>query len=232
MKEDLTIFYKPIDQEKNGSFYLKQAQIDLPLRIYNMIKEENYSSEEEFYNELRKIILEHTSYYLFPNTLCSFYPKVVEQKASKELTCFLSGAAIKPNESYYRYRPILENLETGKVYTITQTIIASLAYIDYFPSTLFEFESWAQKIEQTEYYTDDKIDFYNFSCLAGDNCLYLKEFKKDKERQRQRSTRKKIKELEKTKLELIKIQDTAMNNNDIEKKLIRIEKRIQKLKEG
>lgn len=228
MEKNTELFYS--NNDKLGTEYLAKMEIDLPPRIFNILKESNASTEEQFFKELEEIIFEHTSYYLFPNELCSFYPKVIEHKATKNFTCFLSGAEIVPGESYYRYRPIIENLQTNKVYTITQTIIASIDYIDCFPQTLFEFELWAQNIDQAEYHQNEKVDFYLLSSLAGSNCLYLKELKKNSDKKRKRHITKEIKELEKLRLELVKIKTMALNPENTAKKLIKIEKRIKQLK--
>ena len=146
-------------------------EIDLPVRLINNLKNNTFYNEESFFKEVEKIYIEHTSHYLFPNTLISFYPQVREQRASSELTCDLSGAKIKKGSLYYTYHPFMENLINGKVYTIKKMIKAELSFIDLFPQDLFTYEEWYYKLKNAYYIDDDIIDFYNLSISCGENCL-------------------------------------------------------------
>lgn len=225
--EDLDIFTKT--NLVNGSEYLKKVDFEIPIRIKNIIKNEQFLSEKNFYERLESLIYAHTSFYLFPNNLCYFYPKTLEHKASKELTCHLSGAIIKPGEEYYCYRPLLENLETKKVYTITNTVISSLGYQDLFPQTLFEFEDWCQKLNENYYNKNSKIDFYEFSIIAGSNALYLKELNRNTIKRKQRENLKLIKQLEKEKKELIALLKASINPNEVKQKIYKIDNKINQL---
>lgn len=106
--EELDIFIN--NNIPNGNQYLKKLDFELPIYIQNILNNKYFSSESNFYKYLEELIQEHNSFYLFPNCLCSFYPRVLEYKASKSYTCHLSGAIIKPGEEYYCYRPLLRNL--------------------------------------------------------------------------------------------------------------------------
>lgn len=163
----------------NGQYYLNNIDFYIPTRIKNMLKDKYFKDEISFYKKLEELIVKHTSYYLFPNDICFFYPKTTDQIASKEFICDISGSRIKRNENYYRFRPILENLNTKKVYTLKRSIILSYDYENILPQNLFEFENWCQKIEQ-HYYEDDKIDFYSIACNMKDNALELRKFNKRK----------------------------------------------------
>lgn len=112
-----------MNKEIDIELYLEKLEYDIPTRIKNILKEETFYSEKDFYKKLEETILEHTSFYLFPGDLCSFYPKFVETKATKYFTCYLSGAPIVPGESYYTYRPLIQNLNTSKKYTISSSLL-------------------------------------------------------------------------------------------------------------
>lgn len=167
------------DFKPNGQNYLNSIDFEIPIRIQNKLKNEYFKSELDFYKKLEELTIKHTSYYLFPNNICYFYPKLTEQIALKEYTCQISSAKIKKNEYYYRYRPMIENCTTKKVYTLKKSIIISINCEQYLPQDLWQFEEWCQKL--TEYYfrEDDQIDFYNFASNIGDNGLDLKELGKD-----------------------------------------------------
>lgn len=212
--------------------YLEIMGYDIPTRLKNILKEETFYSEKQLYQRLEEIVLEHTSYYLFPGDQCSFYPKFVESKATKNFTCYLSGAPIVPGESYYTYRPLIKNLNTHKSYTISSSIIASAGYIDLFPTTLLDFEEWCRKLEQAEYSNDDEIDFYGFSCIAGSNCLYPKELHDDKETRKRRRNINKIKNLEKTEKEILETIDFSINPEETEKRLQKIKIKIKQLQDN
>ena len=147
------------------------AEVDLPVRIKNILISDKFYNEESFFKAVDKLVLEHTSNYLFPNSLISFYPQVREYNASRDLVCNLSGARIKKGSLYYTYHPLIEDLSTGKVYTIKKQIKAELGYIDYFPQNLATYEDWYYKIKNAYYVNDEKIDFYGLSSECGENCL-------------------------------------------------------------
>lgn len=150
------------------------SEMDLPIRLLNILRKRHFHSEESFYNNVEQLILQYTSRYLFPNQLVSFYPQVKEKKANRNLECHLSGASIKRGSFYYTYHPFIENLETGKVYVIKKKICAELAYIDYFPQDLFTYEEWYYRMHNAYYENDNSIvDFYLLSRECGESCLDL-----------------------------------------------------------
>ena len=147
------------------------AEVDLPVRIKNILINDKFYSEDSFYKMVDKLVLEHTSHFVFPNKLISFYPQVREYTASRDLVCNLSGAKIKKGSLYYRYHPLMQDVITGKVYTIKKDIKVELGYIDYLPQDLVTYEEWYYKLKNADYTSDDKIDFYGLSCECGDSCL-------------------------------------------------------------
>lgn len=163
--DDFSEMRKPIDIQN------LLLEMTLPTRLKNILKANNFYSEESFFQTVDKLLLEHTSYYLFPNKLISFYPQVLEHNASTDITCNLSGAKIKKGSLYYTYHPFMEDLESGRVYTIKKKIKSELGFIDLFPQDLFTYEEWYRKLTTSYYQKDDIIDFYFLSSECGDNCL-------------------------------------------------------------
>lgn len=156
---------KPIDIKN----LLKEVQ--LPIRLINILKVDTFYSEDAFFQAVDKLVLEHTSHYLFPNRLISFYPQVIERHATKDLICNLSGAKINKGSFYYTYHPFMEDLKSGRVYTIKRKIHTELGYIDYFPQDLFTYEEWYYKVKNAYYGNNDTIDFYFLSRECGESCL-------------------------------------------------------------
>lgn len=175
-------FDKEVGEKEPISIKYLLKEVNLPVRLMNILVQKDFYSEEDFYKEVDKLTLEHTSYYLFPNRLISFYPQVIERCAKREITCNLSGARIKEGSFYYTYHPFMEDLKSGRVYTISKKIHAELSYIDYFPQNLFTYEEWYYKLKNAYYEHDDIIDFYFLSRECGENCLdpYLLNISKKK----------------------------------------------------
>lgn len=217
------------NNQPNGCEFLKIIGFEIPVRFKNILNNEYFKNEAEFYRRLEELINIHTSYYLFPNDICFFYPKVEESVATKEFTCYLSGAIIKPGEQYYCYRPLLENISQNKVYTVKTNIIASIGYYDLFPSTLFEFEEWCQKLDQNYYRSDDKIDFYAFSSIAGTNALDLRLLEKNPSKRKRRENLKKFRKLQIQLNELMNILPFSINKEDTQKKIDKIKRKMKQL---
>lgn len=146
-------------------------EVELPTRLINILKVGTYYSEKAFFEKVNQLLLEHTSHYLFPNRLIAFYPQVVERCANSDLICHLSGVRIKKGSFYYTYHPFMEDLESGRVYTIQKKIHTELCYIDYFPQDLFTYEEWYYKVKNAYYINDHIIDFYFLSSECGESCL-------------------------------------------------------------
>ena len=149
-------------------------EVDLPIRLLNILKSSHFNSVESFYQAVEWLTMQYTSRYLFPNQLVYFYPQVQQKMARRDLVCHLSGASIKKGSFYYAYHPFIENLETGRTYTIHNYICAELAYIDYFPQDLFTYEEWYYHLHNAYYENNNgPIDFYLLSCQCGESCLDL-----------------------------------------------------------
>lgn len=71
--------FEPIDITK------LLLEMDLPIGVINILKENTFYSEENFFKTVDKLRLEHTSNYLFPNRLMSFYPQIKERHATNDL---------------------------------------------------------------------------------------------------------------------------------------------------
>lgn len=153
--------------------YLLQ-ELDLPVRLLNILKSKHFYSVDSFYQAVEELTQQYTSHSLFPNELVSFYPHVKERMARKDLICHLSGAYIRKGSFYYTYHPFIQNLVTGKVYTIQKKICTELAYIDYFPQDLLTYEEWYYRVHNAYCESDNgPIDFYLLSCECGEDCLDL-----------------------------------------------------------
>lgn len=88
-------------------------EIDLPVRLVNILKKETFYSVESFYKTVEDLRLKYMSSYLFPNSYVSFYPQVKERHATTNLTCCLSGSIIRKGSLYCSYSPFIENLKGG-----------------------------------------------------------------------------------------------------------------------
>lgn len=138
-------------------------------------------SVNELEELLETIYIDSTSTLYFPNDLCCFYPKITEQKAKTIKTCDISGSIIMPNSSYYSYRPMLDNLTTGKTYVLKRTIQTEVGYYDFFPKTLYEFEELSMKLGSPFEIEDPDYDYYDLSKRLG-QYLSLTELKKSKKK--------------------------------------------------
>ncbi len=163
-------FFK-IDRQSTLDISQYVENIHLPSRLLNILKTMQFSSEEKLFEEVDQLILSYTSHYLFPNCLIAFYPQLHEHHASYDISCNISGAVIKKGSIYYTYHPFMEDLKSGRVYTIKKKICVEYSYIDLFPQDLFTYEEWYYKLKNSYYQHDDIIDFYNLSVSCGEDCL-------------------------------------------------------------
>lgn len=161
-----------------GSYYVENYDITIPLRLYNYAKDKKFKNLDDFYQYLTILFENYTSRYLFPGDLVCFYPSIRESKASKPISCHISGAKIVENELYYSYRPLLDNLTSGKVYTIQHTLKVSIGYYDCLPQTLGQFEELCSNFQLG--LSSENVDYYDFQVNAGDNALHLKKLSKKK----------------------------------------------------
>ena len=148
-------------------------EIDLPVRFINILRSEKFYNETSFYERVQELYAEYSSSFLFPNRLMAFYPQLKERTSTKEITCNLSGAKIKSGTVYYTYYPFIEDVNNGRVYTVSKRINATLDYVDYFPKTLIEYEDWYYRLKNSYFNCDDSgpIDYYFLSVECGEDCL-------------------------------------------------------------
>ncbi len=150
--------------------YVKDLK--LPSRILHILEEKDYDTEDHFFENFNRTVLEYTSHYLFPNRWIAFYPQVVEHHAICDTLCNISGAIIKKGSFYCTYHPFMEDLVSGRVYTIKKKINAEYSFMDYFPKDLVTYEEWYYRIKNAYYEENDSIiDFYNLSISCGEHCL-------------------------------------------------------------
>lgn len=209
--------------------FLEINEITLPRRLVNRILDKKFYNELKLYKYIEKLILEHTSNFLFPNHYIAFYPQVEEHKASKDTICNLSGSVIKKGEKYYCYHPLIENLDNNKIYTISKKVKASLGYQDKFPMTLSHYEEWYYKLKNAYYNQTDEIDFYLLSIECGDTAFEVMELKKNTSEHKMKLIRREIKKLEKLKLELVKNMHLLIDSKETELKIKKLDLRINKL---
>lgn len=166
---------------------LKQVD-NLPVRLINQIKKEQFYSLESFFSYFEKLKLEYTSNILFPGRYMAFYPQVREYHARNFITCNLSGTKIFPGSSYYVYSPFIEDLKSEKVYCLKKKICTASDYVDLLPRDLITYETWNYKIKNAYFYMDqdDEIDFYLLSTECGENCLEPFELGKSKRKGKSR----------------------------------------------
>ncbi len=88
--------------ENSPISYLLELQEGLPLRFINILKEKNFYREEDFFQAVERLYVEHTSICVFPGRLIKFSPYIEEHVAVRNLTCQLSGAKIKKCLLLYR----------------------------------------------------------------------------------------------------------------------------------
>lgn len=138
-------------------------------------------SVNELEELLENVYIDSTSTLYFPNDICCFYPKIIEQKSKTVRTCDISGSIIMPNSTYYSYRPMLDNLTTGKTYVLKRTIQTEISYYDFFPKTLYEFEELSMKLGNPFEIEDTDYDYYDLSKRLG-QYLSLTELKKSKKK--------------------------------------------------
>ncbi len=125
-----------------------------------VIKAKSGSSIREIYTTIQKWKLEKSAHYLFPsNHVINFYPAIKENRCAKETTCAFSNARIRKGELYCCYRPLLYDLTSEKRYVLKRTLKVELAYIDFLPNTIGEFDIFSEKVEHYWNYPTDTLDY-------------------------------------------------------------------------
>lgn len=118
----------------------------------------------------------NTSFYYFPNHEIAFYPMYREYKASRPFSCDISSGVIGVGMYYYAYRPLIEDLDTGRRYVLDRTLKVEMSYLDVLPLTFFDFEMLEWNLING--YNNDDAFYYNMYSNVGN--LRLKELKRKK----------------------------------------------------
>lgn len=112
-------------------------------------------------------LTKYVSYDYFPNHKVVLYPTIKKLKSTKLIKCNICGSAIFPNSHYLSYRPLLNDLDSSKVYVLKNTIKCETSYYDILPKDIFAFEEFNRKLND-EYYdisTNLKTDSLNLLTL-------------------------------------------------------------------
>lgn len=156
---------------------IKELECD---RISRKIILDNPSlSINELEELLGSVYIDSTSTFYFPGDLCVFYPKIVEYRTKGIRMCDISNSIIMPGSFYYNYRPMVDNLTTGKTYVLKRSIQTEVSYYDFFPQTLYEFEELSMKLGNPYEIEDTDYNYYDLSKRLGEY-LPLVELKKGK----------------------------------------------------
>lgn len=153
--------------------YLLGLRQGLPLRFIDILKEKNFYREEDFFEMVEKLYVEHTSNCVLPGKLVKFSPYIEEYVAVRNLTCQLSGARIKKGSIYYNYYAFMHVLDRSTFYRSKKIIRASLGYEHLFPRDLATYEDWYYRLRNAYYFIDEN-DIINFNILSvecGEDCL-------------------------------------------------------------
>jgi len=143
----------------------------------NIIMENHESSIEEIATEVEHAYTEHTSTLYFPGDICCFYPRIQETKAKNLRTCDISGCQIFPGTHYYSYRPLIDNLTSGKTFVLKRTIQTEIGYYDFLPKTLYELENLVFNLGNPYEIENKDYNYYELSKTLGEY-LPLQELRK------------------------------------------------------
>jgi len=121
--------------------------------------------------EYETFIINNTSHLFFNKHLTILYPRNRIYKANNSVTCCFSGEIINKNSEYIYYRPLLDDLNSGKTYIVTPTIKISPHYEEYLPTTIRELEEFQRNLIDS--YSNDEINYYDISCNLKTDCFRL-----------------------------------------------------------
>ena len=110
---------------------------------------------------------------------------------------------IEAGETYYMYRPLLEDITSRKKYVLKDSLRSTL---DYFPQNFREFEEWDYNLQHAYYNSDNskKVDFYELSCRLKNDGLKLLLLHDDVLTRKKRRLNKKLQKLHDKERELHK----------------------------
>lgn len=162
----------------DANFLIDELKITdhLPTKIVNILKENHFKNEAEFYRFYEKLLIKYTNSYLIKGQFIEFYPIIQERIARSDFSCYLSGTKINCGNTYIAYHPFVEDLDNRRVYVIKKEIKALPDFLDVLPKNMVTYEDWHSRLKncyQNEIINGGGVDFYNLSVECGENCLDL-----------------------------------------------------------
>ncbi len=152
-------------------------------RMYRAIAEnKSYPSMEEFEKCFIQNYPSFVSSYYFPGDFCLFYPRTLEVRAKSLKTCDLTAAPIQKGSFYLAYRPLIDDITSGKTYVIKRTIQIEVGSRSFLPQTLQEFEELVEKLGSRYEIQDNDWDYYQLSKSLGEYMPLLELKKRRKKR--------------------------------------------------
>lgn len=136
----------------------------------------------------------HESQSLFPGQIVLLYPRITEQKASREITCDIYGGRIRIGSYYLRYQAFMDNLTNGKKYVLKRPWVAEIGTYDFFPKDISEMDHLDIALRNS-YDLDSSYspyDYYAISTRIGDGVQVTTLGPKNKVRKKIREQRKKL----------------------------------------
>lgn len=194
------VLLQKFEKEKEEMFW------DRVMKRYAEKKFQPNLSLLENYYQIELICQEFESQFLFPGHTVILYPKVTEHVARKRLEMHLGPFFIEAGETYYMYRPLLEDITSRKKYVLKDSLRSTLDYLDDFPQNFREFEEWDYNLQHAYYNSDNskKVDFYELSCRLKNDGLKLLLLHDDVLTRKKRRLNKKLQKLHDKERELHK----------------------------
>lgn len=158
-----------VEEQKYALEFYKNELLSLGTDRFTkkLIKDNWGQSIEKIITKLEESFLENRSVYTFPDNIVLFYPTIREQRASSNIICDVTGAEIKRGSFYCSYRPMLENISNNHVYVLSRTLRSETAEIDFFPTSIYEFDILSERIDNAYFSLDEGYDYYGISRRIG-----------------------------------------------------------------
>ncbi len=156
LRENLKKYYREKRLELGSTPFLRR-----------IMKEYPNCSIKTLETILHSEYLESTSFRHFPGKQVFFYPSIREYKSEFNTTCAFSGGKIKKGRIYCSYRPLLDVVDSGKTYVLKKTLKLETAYFSDLPTTMQEFDSFTEKVENYWNYGNDPIDYEQLNYYLG-----------------------------------------------------------------
>ena len=111
----------------------------------------------------------------FAGDLVLLHEIIKEYHTKTDIICDFSATLIKKGELYLKYRPILENISTNKIYVLKRSIKVEPVYFDMLPKNITELEELNYKMKLQIH--NDYIDYSHLNQVMG-GTLALRRLKK------------------------------------------------------